>query len=748
MQKLPGSLAVESNANELDLWTKLLSLLKSEEGILGYKLPSLGVAKKDDIPSFIIRSEKFGLILLDVVTSKVIEISEDREFWKFLNGEEIYSRDIIVSQFYVQMINKLSKNKTLYNFKSKKLTFADIRSYIIFPQNTRTEINSIWGINLEEETNNSFICKDDIDNKFNQEVFIDKEVFHIEKNTLDIVDSLFENTDRGNQKIKPISQPITLNDFIQKSQEYTFKLDEIQRRIAMQIPPGPQRIRGLAGTGKTIILSMKAALIHKDFPQFKVLFVFNTQSMYNQIQKFISDYYIKEKQENPNWTNLEILHGWGGQSKIGFYFKIASQYGVRPKTFFEVKSFDDPFEKVCTDLLIEVKHKLEPIYDVVLIDEAQDFPPAFFEIIYYLTKEPKRIIWAYDEFQSLRELKIKESDEMFGKKKLGYPNIPESALEGEYEGGIDKDFVLPNSYRNPRINLMLAHGIGMGLYNQDEIIPIEDRISWEARGYRIIEPIDKTKFEYQDNIVIERPIENSKNILENLLRDNNKTEKDLVYFNKCNNIEDELNRVIEKIDNLINSQLVAPEEIVVINLDGRKAKTEFQYLRQELDKKEIKAITPGFIEGADQFKEIGFITLTTPFRAKGNEANIIIIFNSQNVVNNFTYRIRNAFFVAVTRSRGWCYIYGHGEEANILQQEIFKIVNDYPYFRFTFPKSEDIRRRLRLLTANKDKELEKVEGSITAILNDEIYTDILMKRLKRDDNLSKKFKQLLENDED
>jgi hypothetical protein len=44
--------------------------------------------------------------------------------------------------------------------------------------------------------------------------------------------------------------------------------------------------------------------------------------------------------------------------------------------------------------------------------------------------------------------------------------------------------------------------------------------------------------------------------------------------------------------------------------------------------------------------------------------------------------------------------------------------------------------------------LEKVEGSITAILNDEIYTDILMKRLKRDDNLSKKFKQLLENDED
>lgn len=733
MEFLAGTVAIENNPKEIEIWGRLKKILSEERGILGYRIPSLGVASKDEIPSFIVRSESYGIVILDVINAKIQSIDESGDYWVTSDGIDIYSRDIITSQFYEEIVNKLKADKNLYDLRKKQLIIPEIRSYVIFPYNSKDEIDSIYSDPINE-----FIYSEDIENnRLEQEIFANNESFCLKKHELDIIDSLFENTDRSNRKQKPVNSLQTYNDFIQKSLDYTFKLDEIQRQVAMQIPDGPQRIRGLAGTGKTVILSMKAAMVHKDFPEYKILFVFNTQSMYNQIENFITDYYIKEKQQKPNWSNLEVLHAWGGREQEGLHYNISVKYGLRPRTYAEpeLRRSSDALEKIYIDLLKEAKHKLEPIYDVVLIDEAQDLSPALFETIYYLTKKPKRIIWAYDEFQSLKELKIKESDVLFGNDSYGNPNLPESTLEGQYVGEIDKDFVLRNSYRNPRINLMIAHGIGMGLYNQHEIVPMEDRTSWEARGYKIVKPEVKIKFEYNDDVIAERLDENSKNILEKLLVENGRDEKELVRFNQFINAKAELDHIVDEISSLIICQKVSPEEIVVINLDtGKNSKGEFEYLRRELDKREIKAITPGYIEKANLFKESGYVTLSTPFRAKGNEANVVFIFNSQIVVDNATYRMRNSFFVAVTRSRGWCYVSGNGEKCQFLKQEIQNIINNYPQFKFTFPKDDDLQRRIKLVSA--DKNLETLDSNIDKILNDPTSKALLIEKLKREGTLS------------
>ena len=733
MEFLAGTVAIENNPKEIEIWGRLKKILSEERGILGYRIPSLGVASKDEIPSFIVRSESYGIVILDVINAKIQSIDESGDYWVTSDGIDIYSRDIITSQFYEEIVNKLKADKNLYDLRKKQLIIPEIRSYVIFPYNSKDEIDSIYSDPINE-----FIYSEDIENnRLEQEIFANNESFCLKKHELDIIDSLFENTDRSNRKQKPVNSLQTYNDFIQKSLDYTFKLDEIQRQVAMQIPDGPQRIRGLAGTGKTVILSMKAAMVHKDFPEYKILFVFNTQSMYNQIENFITDYYIKEKQQKPNWSNLEVLHAWGGREQEGLHYNISVKYGLRPRTYAEpeLRRSSDALEKIYIDLLKEAKHKLEPIYYVVLIDEAQDLSPALFETIYYLTKKPKRIIWAYDEFQSLKELKIKESDVLFGNDSYGNPNLPESTLEGQYVGEIDKDFVLRNSYRNPRINLMIAHGIGMGLYNQDEIVPMEDRTSWEARGYKIVKPEVKIKFEYNDDVIAERLDENSKNILEKLLVENGRDEKELVRFNQFINAKAELDHIVDEISSLIICQKVSPEEIVVINLDtGKNSKGEFEYLRRELDKREIKAITPGYIEKANLFKESGYVTLSTPFRAKGNEANVVFIFNSQIVVDNATYRMRNSFFVAVTRSRGWCYVSGNGEKCQFLKQEIQNIINNYPQFKFTFPKDDDLQRRIKLVSA--DKNLETLDSNIDKILNDPTSKALLIEKLKREGTLS------------
>ena len=92
-------------------------------------------------------------------------------------------------------------------------------------------------------------------------------------------------------------------------------LDEDQVNAALSIAPGPQRIRGLAGTGKTVLLAMKAANIHLRYPDKKILFTFNTQSLYNQIQNLITKFYRNYSDKDPDWDNLHIRHAWDGPRK-------------------------------------------------------------------------------------------------------------------------------------------------------------------------------------------------------------------------------------------------------------------------------------------------------------------------------------------------------------------------------------------------------------------------------------------------
>ena len=617
---------------------------------------------------------------------------------------------------------------------------------MIFGYNTDEEIKS-----LNSKTDNTILSKyitsDNLDDSLKGLLNVN---YNIDQSKIDIIDAIFDGSDifSKTKKKKIIEQPKNVNDFIKKSLDYTFKLDHIQRQVALQVPPGPQRIRGLAGTGKTVILCMKAALAHKAFPNNKILFVFNTQSMYSQVKKAITEYYFNETKSMPNWANLHILHAWGGSSKPGVYYNTANSAGIKPKTFMNVKHKANPLDAVFEDLLATSKDKIIPEYDITLIDEAQDFSSSFFETIFHITKSvnkednDKRIIWAYDEFQSLTDIKIREPEELFGKSNTGIPNIPNSKLEGYYKGKIEKDFVLPNSYRNPRISLMVAHGLALGLYSKYGKVPMEDSKDWIARGYTVHSPENRI-FVSGDNVRVERPESFSKNILERLLKESDSEEKKLVQFKKFDDINAELNAVVSKVEWLINNQKVEPEEIVIINLDTKSSKSQFQYIRQQLDIKEIKAITPGYVERSDAFKEPGFVTLTTAFRAKGNEANIVFVINTQKVINDSTFRMRNAIFVAITRSRGWNYIYGYGENIEDLEKEIIDIKNDYPFFNFPFPSEDEIKRRLTILQSNKN--VAKVDKEIDNLLKEDDYKALLLEKLSKDPELLAEILKLKNN---
>jgi superfamily I DNA and RNA helicase len=99
--------------------------------------------------------------------------------------------------------------------------------------------------------------------------------------------------------------------------------DAEQRKAAITLLSGPERIRGLAGTGKTIVLAMKAAQLHLDDPSKRILYTFYTKSLYDLIRLLITRFHRHYKDSDPNWEKMRVLHAWGGVSLPGDIMALA-----------------------------------------------------------------------------------------------------------------------------------------------------------------------------------------------------------------------------------------------------------------------------------------------------------------------------------------------------------------------------------------------------------------------------------------
>ena len=91
----------------------------------------------------------------------------------------------------------------------------------------------------------------------------------------------------------------------------------------------------------------------------------------------------------------------------------------------------------------------------------------------------RRIIWAYDEAQSLDRLAVPKARELFGEE-LG------QILTGgtQYKGGIKKNEVMKRCYRTPGPVLVAAHTLGMGLLRHGGMVAGLDHSGWVA-GHRL-----------------------------------------------------------------------------------------------------------------------------------------------------------------------------------------------------------------------------------------------------------------------
>lgn len=194
-------------------------------------------------------------------------------------------------------------------------------------------------------------------------------------------------------------------------------LDQWQKKAAFEVPDGPQRIRGLAGSGKTVVLALKAAYLHTQHPDWNIAITYYTRSLFQQFYEMISNFSREFSGDDPDWNKLHILHSWGTSSDEGIYSIAVRKLGLTPLNYTNAKikyGSIGAFEGVCREVVYAFGNQSYEEFDAILIDEAQDMPSYFFKLCYNLLKEPKRLVFAYDELQNLGNNNMPSLQEMFG----------------------------------------------------------------------------------------------------------------------------------------------------------------------------------------------------------------------------------------------------------------------------------------------------------------------------------------------
>ena len=221
------------------------------------------------------------------------------------------------------------------------------------------------------------------------------------------------------------------------------------------------RIQGLSGSRKTELLLHKLKEIYLKDGESKILFTCHNKILSNSLKNRIPSFFNFMKVEvQIDWEKLLCVHAWGSTLNpfSGAYRYICEKYDLNFYTF----SRENTFDKVCKNAIKELRGKVESddkkIFDYVFIDESQDFPKSFIELISLVTK--KQMYIAGDVFQNI------------------FDNIDYNSVE--------PNFLLKKCYRTDPRTLMIAHGMGLGVFEEKAIKTLTVN-EWKACGYNVIE---------------------------------------------------------------------------------------------------------------------------------------------------------------------------------------------------------------------------------------------------------------------
>lgn len=699
----------------------------AEEAFCWHRFPILGFRGQALVPDFLIMHRNWGLVVVEVKGCTIDQIRAIEGHAWYMT-EDFYSDEI--RPFDQAQNHMLSALDRLKRFRDSALLTSDGgckvrgRAFVSLPYITELE----WQGRFSENPSiggNQIIFSDNLEAEALTYHFSSVGPRQPRLNDSDWHIALAFI--KGSETIqvpprKPTRRKGVRADQFREVEKQMNDYDLEQHRAAVQTPWGPQRIRGLAGTGKTVVLAKKAAHMHVTYPDWDILVTFYSRSLYSHIQNLISrfvQYYSKGEMSQPNWDRLHVRHGWGAANRPGVYRQVCSllEHPFKAYTdalnYFGTSSGRVALDSCCRELL--EAYEIPELYDAILIDEGQDFAEHFYRLCYSQLKPPKRIVWGYDEVQSLEALSVPTAEDLFGSDEKGQPLV---SLDGSYDGDMEKDIVLYHCYRNPRPILVLAHAFGLGLLRENGAIQfIDSTEGWNDIGYEVRDA-PPGKLQTGQKVTLHRPRHNSPHPLEGIAG-----YSELVEWHVFGNRDEEIAWIVENVTHNIDHEELKPHEIAIIALDSRSkvATKEYNSLRSQLAERDIRSIVGR--ETLDTFTQEGAVTITSAFRAKGNEAVLVYVYGFEDAAKDYgeedIIRRRNKAFTAMTRSKGWLVLTGVGADAEKMFMELEAILGEPGCVTFTVPDMAKIQRNLETYeNMRRRKKISQAQKSLKKFLKD------------------------------
>ena len=516
--------------------------------------------------------------------------------------------------------------------------------------------------------------------------------------TLSAIESI--STIRQSRSRRTIEQSNSLGARLKRLEESIATLDHQQSTAMIETVEGVQRIRGLAGSGKTIVLALKATYLHAQHPEWRIAVTFNTRSLKGFFRRLIYNFYLEMTGEEPDWDRLRVIHGWGapgGPEREGIYSEFCRIHNLQ---YFDFRTAVRMFGRYGTlgklsEFALSHVHEHTELYDVILVDEAQDFTPSFLRLCLSLLKQPKRLVYAYDELQSLSGESLPPPEVIFRGMATGGLQLWGDIVEGE---GPRRDIILQRCYRNSRPVLVTAHALGFGIYRKPTeqsdtgLIQMFDNPKlWTDVGYHVA----SGELQEGKEVALRRTEETSPSFLEK-----HSNIDELIQFHRFESEEEQAQWLAMAIVKDLREEELRHDDIVVINPDPRSTREKVGLVRRCLQDMGVHSHLAGVDTDADTFyrQDAESITLTGIYRVKGNEAGMVYVINAQdcNVPARNLASIRNQLFTAITRSKSWIRVLGVGSRMDLLMAEFDRLKQSDFVLRFLYPTA-DQRENLRIV---------------------------------------------------
>lgn len=536
-------------------------------------------------------------------------------------------------------------------------------------------------------------------------------------NVLDLVrtkpaisENVFVNLNAALQRVTTI-RPQNKRTYVQKQssrgatlkkiEEEIANLDAWQKKAAIESADAPQRIRGLAGSGKTIVLALKAAYLHTSHPDWNIVITFFTRALGQQIRNLIRRFTFEAIQDEPDWSKLRVLHAWGTASQPGVYSEIARRFEQPIYSLDDARSMfgdGDEFGALCRHLLRAVEESREVgegFIDAMLIDEAQDFPQPFFELAYHATKAPKRIVWAYDELQNLGNYSMAPAEDLFGRDASGVARVHLRNIPNQPQ----QDVVMPVCYRNTPWALASAHALGFGIYRDAGLVQMFDAPSlWNDIGYEV----STGSLSPNQQVTLRRKPDCSPGYFQELLNPN-----DAISFHSFDTEYEQADWIADSIKINLDDDELQYQDILIVLPDAWTSRSKSMTIKRALSKRGLTSHLAGVGSSKDVVFVDNSIAMTSIFRAKGNEAPMVYVASADYCYSGLELaKKRNMLFTAMTRSRAWLRVCGVGPMMEGVRQEYNKILTNQYGLKFRYPTPDEIAS---LRTLYKDRPATEVK---------------------------------------